>query len=67
MPDNTAAQDTGSEVTGKPGVAYDTEKLGEPGQPGVPTGDQYPANERDDNIEESGGGVGVDIPQKKDE
>jgi hypothetical protein len=48
-------QDIGSGLAGKPGVAYDTEELGEPGQPGVPTGDQYPTNERDDDVSESGG------------
>ena len=53
-------QDVGSGVAGESGVAYDTEKLGEPGDPGVPTGDQYPTNERD-NITEGGyGGVGID-------
>jgi hypothetical protein len=53
-------QDMGSGVSGEPGVAYDTDRLGEPGDPGVPTGDQHPTNERD-NITESGhGGVGID-------
>jgi hypothetical protein len=45
-------QDIGSGLTGKPGISYDSERLGEPGQPGVPTGDQYPSNE--------GGGDGMD-------
>jgi hypothetical protein len=40
--------ETTSGVTGEPGVAYDTEKLGEPGQPGVPQGDQYPTNKDDE-------------------
>jgi hypothetical protein len=35
-------QDIGSGLAGEPGVAYDEEKLGEPGQPGVPAGDQHP-------------------------
>lgn len=48
-----------SGVTGEPGVAYDTEKMGEPGQPGVPTGDQYPTNEGD---EERNIVADVDIP-----
>lgn len=47
MVEHPRAQDTGSGVPGEPGVAYDTEKLGEPGQPGVPRGDQYPSNEGD--------------------
>ncbi|MCU1608866.1 MAG: hypothetical protein JWM45_782 [Pseudonocardiales bacterium] len=52
--------DLGSGVTGEPGTAYDRERLGEPGDPGVPTGNQYPTNERD-NIKEGGrGSVGVD-------
>jgi hypothetical protein len=51
-------QDIGSGTAGESGVAYDTDRLGEPG--GVPTGDQSPTNERD-NITEGGyGGVGVD-------
>jgi hypothetical protein len=55
-----ATQDVGSGTAGQPGVAYDTERLGEPGDPGVPTGDQYPSNERS-NIKEGGhGGVGID-------
>lgn len=45
-------QDIGSGLTGEPGISYDSERLGEPGQPGVPTGDQYPSNE--------GGGDGMD-------
>jgi hypothetical protein len=54
-------QDMGSGTAGEPGVAYDTDRLGEPGQ-GVPTKDQYPTNERD-NISEGGhGGVGIDDP-----
>jgi hypothetical protein len=54
-------RDLGSGVAGEPGIAYDAERLGEPGDPGVPTGDQYPTEERD-NIKEGGGSVGVDIP-----
>jgi hypothetical protein len=54
-------RDLGSGVAGEPGIAYDTERLGEPGDPGVPTGDQYPTAERD-NINEGGGSVGIDIP-----
>ena len=41
------SRETSSGITGEPGVAYDTEKLGEPGQPGVPRGDQYPTNEEE--------------------
>jgi hypothetical protein len=60
MADTPETQDIGSGTAGEPGVAYDTERLGEPGDPGVPTGDQYPTNERD-NITEGGyGGVGID-------
>jgi hypothetical protein len=44
-------QDLGSGVAGEPGVAYDAERLGEPGDPGVPKGEQYPTNERE-NITE---------------
>jgi hypothetical protein len=52
--------DLGSGVTGTSGTSYDRERLGEPGDPGVPTEDQYPTNERD-NISEGGhGGVGID-------
>ncbi len=46
MADSPETQETGSGVSGKPGTAYDQERLGEPGQPGVPTGDQYPTNEK---------------------
>jgi hypothetical protein len=54
-------QDIGSGAAGEPGVAYDTDRLEEPG-PGVPTGDQHPTNERG-NISEGGhGGVGIDDP-----
>jgi hypothetical protein len=53
-------RDVGSGVAGESGVAYDAERLGEPGDPGVPKGDQYPTNERE-NITEGGyGGVGID-------
>ena len=45
MTDSSEAQEMGSGVSGKPGVAYDPDRLGEPGQAGVPTGDQYPTNE----------------------
>lgn len=44
-----ATQDIGSGVAGKPGISYDSERLGDPGQPGVPTGDQYPSNEGEGN------------------
>jgi hypothetical protein len=39
-----STQDIGSGLAGKPGVSYDSERLGEPG-PGVPAGDQTPSNE----------------------
>src|SRR5437763_13495392 len=52
-------QEMGSGTAGEPGVAYDTDRVGAPGDPGVPTGDQYPTNERD-NIAE-GGSAGVNI------
>ena len=52
-------QDIGSGTAGEPGVAYDPDSVGEPVQPGVPTGDQHPTNERD-NISTGGqGGVGI--------
>jgi hypothetical protein len=52
-------QDIGSGTAGEPGVAYDPDRVGEPVQPGVPTGDQHPTNERD-NISTGGqGGVGI--------
>lgn len=55
-----ATPDMGSGAAGQPGVAYDTDRLGESGDPGVPTGDQHPTNERD-NISVSGhGGSGID-------
>jgi hypothetical protein len=47
MADRPETKDMGSGVSGKPGLSYDPERLGEAGQPGVPTGDQYPTNERD--------------------
>ncbi|MGH3822914.1 MAG: hypothetical protein ACRDRA_08790 [Pseudonocardiaceae bacterium] len=58
-------QDIGSGLAGRPGVAFDAEKLGEPGQPGVPTEDQYPTNEFDDDIEEKGGSADIEAPKKK--
>jgi hypothetical protein len=55
--------DLGSGVTGgEPGTSYDQKRLGEPGDPGVPTGDQYPTNERDNVTEGGHGGVGIDDP-----
>jgi hypothetical protein len=54
------SQDMGSGVSSKPGISYDSERLGEPGDPGVPTGDQYPTNERDNITEGGHGSVGVD-------
>jgi hypothetical protein len=51
MEESSETREMGSGVTGNPGTAYDPERLGEPGQSGVPTGDQYPANEEDDNKE----------------
>jgi hypothetical protein len=45
MADSPETQEMGSGVSGKSGTAYDPDRLGEPGQPGVPTGDQYPTNE----------------------
>jgi hypothetical protein len=60
MEETHATQDVGSGTAGEPGVAYDTDKLGERGDPGVPKGDQYPTNEPG-NIKEGGhGGVGID-------
>ncbi|MGQ0777336.1 MAG: hypothetical protein ACT4NY_23470 [Pseudonocardiales bacterium] len=47
-------------------VSYDTERLGEPGQPGVPLGDQSPTNEENDNVTESGQGAGVRVPEKEE-
>jgi hypothetical protein len=58
-------QDIGSGLAGKPGVAFDSEKLGEPGQPGVPMGDQHPTNKGDDGIEESGGSTDLEVPEKE--
>lgn len=52
--------DLGSGVAGEPGTSYDQQRLGEPGDPGVPTGDQYPTNERDNITEGGQGGVGID-------
>jgi hypothetical protein len=52
----------GSGPGSKPGIAYDQERLGEPGDPGVPAGDQYPTNERDNIAEGGHGGVGIDDP-----
>ena len=52
----------GSGPGSEPGTAYDREKMGEPGDPGVPTGDQYPTNERDNIAEGGRGGVNIDDP-----
>jgi hypothetical protein len=57
-----ATQGIGSGAAGEPGVAYDTDRVGEPGDPGVPTGDQYPTNEGDNITEGGHGGVGIDDP-----
>ncbi len=57
-------QDIGSGLAGRPGVAFDAEKLGESEQPGVPMGDQYPTNEHDNDIEESGGSADLEVPEK---
>ncbi|MDQ3763759.1 MAG: hypothetical protein M3460_19735 [Actinomycetota bacterium] len=46
-------QDLGAGVAGTSGVAYDPERVGEPGQPGVPTGDQYPSNEGEAGMDDS--------------
>jgi hypothetical protein len=48
----------GSGVSSKPGISYDSERLGEPGDPGVPTGDQYPTNERDNITDRDAGSLG---------
>jgi hypothetical protein len=58
-------QDIGSGLAGRPGVAFDAEKLGEPGQPGVPMGDQHPTNKDDDSIGESGGSADLEVPEKE--
>jgi hypothetical protein len=47
MEESSETREMSSGVTGKPGTAYDAERVGEPGQPGVPTGDQHPVNEGD--------------------
>ena len=52
----------GSGPGSKPGIAYEQEKMGEPGDPGVPAGDQYPTNERGGIAEGGHGGVGIDDP-----
>ena len=59
-PETNVTRDIGSGTAGESGVAYDTERLGEPGDPGVPKGDQYPTNERDNITEGGHGGVGID-------
>lgn len=53
MENRHETQDIGSGVTGKPGISYDAERLGEPGQPGVPTGDQYPTNEGEGGMDDA--------------
>lgn len=50
MDASSEPRETGSGVAGGPGVAYDPEKVGEPGQSGVPTGDQHPTNEGDEIV-----------------
>lgn len=47
MADSSEPREMGSGTSGRPGVAYDPEKVGEPGQRGVPMGDQHPTNEGD--------------------
>lgn len=53
--------------SGTPGVSYDTERLGEPGQPGVPLGDQSPTNEENEDVTEKGWGVNARVPEKEEE
>ena len=53
-------RDIGSGTAGESGVAYDTQRLGEPGDPGVPPGDQHPTNERNNVTEGGYGSVGID-------
>jgi hypothetical protein len=59
--DTHATRDRGSGTASEPGIAYDPESVGETGQQGVPTGDQYPTEERN-NIQVSGGSVGLSVP-----
>jgi hypothetical protein len=59
MAESSEPRETGSGAAGKSGIAYDPESVGEPGQPGVPTGDQYPTNERDGKKDIA---ADVDIP-----
>lgn len=55
--------DLGSGPGSESGTSYDQQRVGEPGDPGVPTGDQYPTNERDGITEGGHGGVGIeDVP-----
>jgi hypothetical protein len=53
MRNSSETEETGSGVTGRSGVAYDPEKMGEPGQAGVPMGDQYPSNEKKGEVDDS--------------
>ncbi len=53
MTNSPETEETGSGATGKPGVAYDPERAGEPGQAGVPMGDQYPSNEKKGEMDDS--------------
>lgn len=48
-----------------PQVSYDTERLGEPGQPGVPLEDQSPTNDENDNVAERGWGADLRVPEEK--
>lgn len=57
-----ATQDIGSGVAGKPGISYDSERLGESGQPGVPTGDQFPSNEEKEEGMDDAIAADVHIP-----
>ena len=58
-----ATPDIGSGTAGESGVAYDTDRLGESGDPGVPTGDQHPTNEREGISVGGHGGSGIeDVP-----
>src|SRR3712207_1847085 len=59
MDDSSEPREMGSGTAGEPGIAYDPDRLGEPGQPGVPTGDQYPTNEGDETREIK---ADVDVP-----
>lgn len=68
MNETSAGTEGTDSGTGKPDVAYDPDRLGEPGQPGVPMDNQSPsdASADDANVTEKGWGADLKVPEKED-